>query len=298
MNAATVLGLGMMGSTIARLLVDSGWQVTVWNRSPGKAGALQARGARLAATPEAAVEASDLVVMCVHDYRAAEAILAAPGVSLAIADRVLVQLTTGSPQDARDAQAWAEARGAGYVDGAIQAAPSQMGRPDTPILLSGAAPAFAASKPMLEILAGDLVYLGERIDAAATMDLATLSYVYGATIGFLHGARLAESAELDVAQYGRIVRQISPSFGAFFEHEGKVIRNGDFRVTESPMRISIEATRRILQSSLEAGISTEVPALVVDLFDRAEAAGLGDEEVAALIKVMRDPADASCELCG
>lgn len=79
-----------------------------------------------------------------------------------------------------------------------------------------------------------------------------------------------------MAHYGRIVKDISPSFGAFFQHEGAVIQSGDFKITESPLRISVEATERILQASTSAGINVEVPALVASLLKRADAAGLGD----------------------
>jgi 3-hydroxyisobutyrate dehydrogenase-like beta-hydroxyacid dehydrogenase len=288
MNEVTVLGLGAMGSTIARLLVDAGLRVTVWNRSADKAETLARAGATVAPTVEAALRASPIAVMCVYDYRAADAILGAPGVAGALDGRVLVQLTTGSPEEARAALAFATSHGARYLDGAIQAAPSQMGQPDTPLLLSGEEAALHEVEPVLRMLAGNVVYLGEAIDAAATMDLATLSYVYGAFAGFLHGARLAEAAGLDVAAFGRIVNQISPSFGAFFEHEGGVIQSGDFAITESPLRISIEATRRILQSTRTAGVNAEFPAFVADWFDRAEVAGLADLEAAALIEILRE----------
>jgi 3-hydroxyisobutyrate dehydrogenase-like beta-hydroxyacid dehydrogenase len=287
MNEVTVLGLGSMGTTIAQLFIRRGRRVTVWNRSAGKAEALFAQGAALAEAADAAVRASPVVVMCVFDYKAAEAILGAPGMAEAMAGRILVQLTTGSPDDARKAMEWCRQHRAQYLEGAIQAAPSQMGKSDTPLLLSGEHAAYQAVEFLLKDLAGNLVYLGDRIEAASTMDLATLSYVYGAMAGFLHGARIAEVEGLDVAQYGRIVNEISPSFGAFFQHEGSVIQSGDFTITESPLRISVEATQRILQASKEARINTEIPALVADLLARADAAGLGDEELAALIKVLR-----------
>lgn len=54
------------------------------------------------------------------------------------------------------------------------------------------------------------------------------------------------------------------------------------------MHISIEATQRILRSSRDAGLNIEIPALIANLFARADAAGLGDQEMAALIKVLRD----------
>jgi 3-hydroxyisobutyrate dehydrogenase-like beta-hydroxyacid dehydrogenase len=291
MNDVTVLGLGSMGITLARLFLKKGRRVTVWNRSAEKALGLATQNAlqtpHVAPDVAAAVRASSLVVMCVYDYAAADAIWRSPGVAEAVAGRTVVQLTTGSPKEARDAAAWAARHGAHYLDGAIQAAPSQMGQADTPVLLSGPQAAWQDAKAVLEDIAGDIVYLGPQIDAAASMDLATLSYVYGAFTGFIHGARLVETNGLDVAQFGRIVQKISPSFGAFFAHEGAVIQSGDFRITESPLRISVEATARILQASRDAGLATQIPALSADLLQRADQAGLGGEELAALIKLLR-----------
>ncbi|HYG69505.1 MAG TPA: NAD(P)-binding domain-containing protein, partial [Anaeromyxobacteraceae bacterium] len=205
----------------------------------------------------------------------------------AIAGRVLVQLTTGSPQDARDAEGWARRHGAEYLDGAIQAAPSQMARPDTTILVSGAAGAFRRSQAVLAVFGGNVKYLGEQIGAAATMDLATLSFVYGAFLGFIQGARTAEAEGLRVDTYGTIVAEMSPGFGAFFKYESEVIHSGDYRVSESPMRISVEATERIAQEARRSGIDARFPTFVASMFERAMAAGHADEEIAALIKVLR-----------
>lgn len=276
-----------MGFTIARLFLERGRRVTVWNRSAGKADPLVAMGATLAASAAEAVSSGELVVMCVYDYTAAKDILQSPGVAQALAGKTLVQLTTGSPEEAREALAWARSHGAAYLDGAIQAAPSQMGQADTPVLLSGNPAVYASAQETLKDLAGNIAFLGEKIEAAATMDLATLSYVYGATAGFIQGALIAETQGLDVGVFGKLVADISPTFGAFFKHEGAVIQSGDFTISESPMRISIEATRRILLSSQASGINSEIPAFIDDLFQRADRAGLADQELAALIKVVR-----------
>ncbi|WPH19380.1 NAD(P)-dependent oxidoreductase [Variovorax paradoxus] len=283
----TVLGLGSMGQTLARLYLDKGYEVTVWNRTAGKADALAAGGAVAARSAAEAVRASPVAVMCVYDYRAVDAILAMEGVAAALDGRLLLQLTTGSPQDARDAEAWAHRQGASYLEGAIQAAPDQMGRPDTPILVSGAEAVFRTAEPLLRVLGGGIVYLGGKASAAAAMDLATLSTIYGTLLGFLHGARVAEHEGFDVAEYGRIVAGIMPTFAGFLQHEGGVIQSGDFAISQSPMRISIEATQRILQTAQQAGINSEFPAFAAGLFRRADAAGLGGEEVAALIKLLR-----------
>ena len=167
-----------------------------------------------------------------------------------------------------------------------------MGQPDTPILLSGAEPAFRRSEPLLKVLAGNLTYLGADAGAASAMDLATLSYVYGAMLGFLHGARVCEAEGFRVDSYGAIVAAISPSFGEFFRHEGAVIQSGNFAVSESPLKISVEATARLAQIARETGINAEFPTFVSGFFQRAAAAGYGDEEAAALIKLLRGPAEA------
>jgi 3-hydroxyisobutyrate dehydrogenase-like beta-hydroxyacid dehydrogenase len=287
MNEATVIGLGKMGVTLARLLLRAGYRVTVWNRTPEKAAALVREGARLAPSAADAVQACPILVLCVHDYTAAREILEASPVAAALPRRTVVNLSTGSPKDARALEQWIHARGGRYLDGAIQAAPAQMGQPDTMILLSGEPAAFAAAEPALKVFAGNLNYLGEQIGAASAMDLATLSYVYGASIGFFHGARIAEVEGFRVDDYGAIVAKIAPAFGEFLKYEGSVIQSGDFTATESPLSISVEATARLAETARESGINDDLPSFVASFFRRAVAAGYQSEEAAAIIKVLR-----------
>ncbi len=287
MSDVTILGLGPMGLALSDLMLKSGKRVTLWNRSTEKATALVTRGAKLAATPAEAIAASPVALFIVYDYAAANTILRGPGVTDALKGKLIANLGTGSPQEAKDAAAFIEANGARYLDGAIQAAPSQMGQADTPVLISGQRAVFDEALPLLKLLAGNPVYLGEKIEAAAVMDLATLSYVYGAYAGFLHGARVAEATGIDVASFGSIVHDIAPSFGAFFKHQGSVIQSGDFTISESPLRISISAVERIQKESEALQINSQVPALVNGWLKRADKAGLADQELAALIKVLR-----------
>lgn len=287
MKQVAVIGLGQMGSTLARLLMEAGYGVTVWNRTAAKAAPLVAQGATLAASPLAAVQSAGAVVVCVHDFAAADEILRTDDIGAALAGKLLLQLTTGSPAEARESDAWVRAHGGTYLDGAIQAAPSQMGREDTPILLSGAQEAWRQHEPLLRVFGGGLSYLGEDAGAAAAMDMATLSYIYGAMIGFVHGARIAESEGFRVDRYGALVAGIAPTFADFLKYEADVIQSGDFTVGESPLSISVEATARIARAARESGLNDEFPRFAADLFRRAADAGHGEEEAAALIKVLR-----------
>lgn len=286
MLEVSVIGLGTMGSTLARLLLQNGYRVTVWNRTIAKADPLVQAGAVLAPNVAATVSASPIIVICVHDYPATNQILATKEIAAALAGRTLIQLSTGSPQEARDTEMWARERGADYLDGAIQAAPSQMGKPDTPILVSGVETAFRQSESLLKVLGGNLTYLGEQIGSVSAMDLATLSYIYGGMLGFYHGARICQAEGFHVDAYGSIVADIAPSFGEFLKHEGTIIQTGDYTVSESPLKISVEATDRLVKTAQAAQINAEFPTFASGLFKRAMAAGYGNEEAAALVKVL------------
>lgn len=289
MNQLAVIGLGQMGATLAKLLLAADMKVQVWNRNPAKAEPLASAGARIAPTAVQAVRAADIVVMCVHDFGAAHQILAGEGVKAALRGKLLIHLTTGSPQEARDLADAMRTAGVGYLDGAIQVAPEQMGQPDTTILLSGPEADHVRARDVLAVFGGNVVYLGEDPAAAATMDLATLSYVYGACLGFFQGAALAQAEGLDVGVYGDIVAAMSPSFGEFLRHEGGTIKRGDFTISQSPLSISVDATRRIESAMRGKGLHAELPAVFARLLSQAQEAGYGQQEFSSVVKVMAAP---------
>lgn len=283
----SVIGLGQMGSTLARLLLAKGHQVQVWNRSPERARPLAAAGATVAGSAEAAIRAGSIVVVCVHDHAASDAILDGGRARAALDGRVLLQFSTGSPTEARAADRKAREAGAAYLDGAIQVAPSQMGRPDTTILVAGESAALERARDVLAAFGGNVVHVGERAGAAATMDMATLSYVYGAVLGFIHGARVVEAEGVSMQVYGDALAAMAPSYGEFLKHEAGVIASGRFEASESPLSISVETTRRLERIARESGLDARVPALAAELFREADQAGHGQQELAALIKVLR-----------
>lgn len=287
-SEVSVIGLGAMGSALARALLEDGHRVTVWNRTSAKAEPLVREGAILAPGAAAAVAASPVVLICVDDYTVTRNILGAEEVAPSLSGRVVVDLSSGTPQQARDAEAWARERGIAYLDGAIMATPSQMGRPDTPLFVSGAESTFQRSKPVLDSLAGNLIYVGESVGAAAAWDLATLSCLFGALLGFFHGARIFESEGLRVGDYGSMIADISPVLGEMMKHAGDVIQTGSYGEVQSSVKTCTRGVELFLKQAREAGINSEFPTFGMGLFGKAMAAGYGEQEVAALIKVFRE----------
>ncbi|MFD0698248.1 NAD(P)-dependent oxidoreductase [Paenibacillus sp. GCM10027628] len=288
MSEVTIIGLGPMGIALTRALLKDGYRVTVWNRTAEKADPLVREGAVLASNAASAVEASPITIICVANYETSYKILDTKEVIPALADRVLIQLTTGSPKEARDYEAWAHKHAADYLDGAIAATPGQMGRPETTIFVSGARTALLKSEAILKSLAGNVPYLGEQAGSASAFDLGFLSYLYGSFLGFMHGARIFESEGHRVDALGSMLLTIAPFIGEMIKHMGETIQKGDFENPESSLKTSAVGLEMFLQQAREAKINAEFPAFAMGLFKRAMEAGYGDEKVAAIIKVLRE----------
>lgn len=205
MSEVSVIGLGAMGTALARALLQKGHHVTVWNRTSARTEPLVQEGAILASNAASAISMSPVVIICVANYETAYSILETKEATPALSGRVLIQLSTGTPRQARDSEVWAKVRGASYLDGAITATPSQMGRPNSTIFVSGAETAFRQSEHILKCLAGNVMYLGEQVSAASSMDLAFLSYLFGSMLGFFHAARILEADGLSVDTFGSMM---------------------------------------------------------------------------------------------
>lgn len=277
MGKITQLGLGLMGSALARSLVAGGHQVTVWNRSADKAAGLASSGARVATSIVDAVRASPVIAVCIDSYANTLALL--EPIERHLADKTVIQLGTGSPRDARDSEKWFEARGADYLDGAILAGPEAIGK-DALIVFAGAAATFERCRPFLTALAGDLRYVGANIGAAPALDLAWLSEYVGLFLGVIHGVRLCKSEGVPLDQYAALAKEGSPSRWLL-----DVVASGQFDNPPNTLSVWYSALRRIQEHSRDVGLSSDIPDLAATYFDRAVAAGHGEEHVAALVKV-------------
>lgn len=286
----TVIGLGSMGAALARAFVSKGFRVTVWNRDMSKAQPLTAAGAIAAESITKAVEASPVIVVCVSDYKASQKIFEADGAAAALRGRVLVQLSTGTPKESRGLDAWIQQRQAACLNGDIMAWPRQIGTDAATISVSGPEEIFQRHEGVLRALAGQVVYLGKEPGASAALFHSVLAYLAGSWIGFCHGALISEKEGLRAEDLGILLEQISPMLGTELRHMGEVIQYGRFSDPESTVKTTGEDLQLLVQQAKEAGINSELPEFAAKLFKRTMDAGYAQEEHAAVIKVLREPA--------
>lgn len=280
----SVIGLGQMGRKIVQLYVDAGYQVTVWNRTKGKATELS--GIVEAESVEAAIAASPLSIVIVYDNQGTLEILKRVKDERIYIGKTIANFTTGSPKEAAEIETIISTLGGRYINGAIQVAPDQMGLESTTILVSGDKRAFNQQEPVLGILGGNLKHLSENAAASSAMDLATLTWLYGSYVGLIYGVNLSQEYGLNLADYSSIIGEIAPGFVDFFQYEVNVINRGDYQITQSPLPISVAATQRIAESFQELNVLQEFPQVLKSILQEAHEKGLNNEELAAITKVV------------
>lgn len=284
MNKVSVIGLGAMGSALAGALLARRHKVTVWNRSPQKADSLAAKGALRAQSARDAVLASDLVIACLLTYETARDALGAAGDALS--GRTLVNLTNGTPQQARDFGDWVSGHGGDYLDGGIMAIPPMIGQASAMILYSGSHAAFDRSSTTLQSQ-GTAQYVGDDAGRAALYDLSLLSGMYGLFAGAIHATALVGSEKIAARDFmPMLLAWLEAMMTALPEMAGQVDTGDFFKDVVSSLGMQAKAYPNLIEASRAQGVSTELVEPMGALMNRAVAAGYGDADIASLVQVI------------
>jgi 3-hydroxyisobutyrate dehydrogenase-like beta-hydroxyacid dehydrogenase len=287
MSDVSVIGLGKMGSALAQAFVRAGRTVTVWNRTAAATAPVERMGATATPAVADALIASPVVVVCLADYDATGEVLGADGAVEALAGRTVVQLTSGTPDQARRLEAGVTAAGATYLDGAIAAWPRQIGGPEAAIAVSGPEEPYQRVAPLLRELAGEVTYLGPSIGHALAVFNAGLAYLAGHWLGFAHAATIAEAEGLDVEQFAGMMASMVPGLADDLRHMGRVVATDSYGDPESTVRTVGADLGRLADFATDLRTDHRFPALAADVFRRALDAGFGEEEHVAVVKVLR-----------
>ncbi len=292
MAQASVIGLGAMGSILAKVLAERGHQVTAWNRSPlptARAGMLNRVGVTYAATPAAAIAASSLTIMCVLDYAAADSILDGPGVREAVVGRTLVQLTNGSEDEVRRQLERAQAFGGHMLCGGIVGYPRHIGRSDTAILYAGSETAFAEHKETLAALAGAQRFLGEDPALQNATYAAGFGFYFAALMGFLENAALAASRGVAPADFAATMPAMTALLLDHMADTARRIAAGDYEGDQASVDVHLVGAQWRRRAFVENGLQSLMGDAYATYCQQAHDAGDGGQDIAAIYKRIVTP---------
>lgn len=287
-SAVSVIGLGAMGSALARALLDNGHDVTVWNRTATKSEPLVELGASAARSAADAISASEIIIVCVRGYAAADEVFSPSGVASMLEAKTVFQLGTGTPSEVGDAAGWFAAQGGSYLDGAIMDFPEQVGTAQCQVLVSGDREGFERFGWVLDAFGGDIRYLGPDPAASAVVNSSGLAFVYAASHAFLSAAAMcdASGAPLDLLAdvVGKFAGQMPPLFGEYVE----MITARTYDSRNLRLASGAENLEAIITFGQQAGVETSLFESALSSFQAAAEQDNG-VNLAATFEVLRQP---------
>lgn len=272
-----------MGSALASRLLDTGYDVTVWNRTPGRDTVLIESGAHPAETVAGAAAANPLIVACL--LRASSVHQTLTPVVEQLRGRTLINLTTTTPNEARELAEWADQHDLTYLDGAILAIPAMIGTPAAQIFYSGPHSVYDQHHELLDTWATS-TYDGADPGMASLIDLAMLSGMYQMFAGFFHGAAMVGSEGMTAAEFARRTTPFLSAMTSGFTEYAAVIDGGDYT---APGQQSLEFSdlSHIVRASDEQRVNPATLAAVQGLITQQIATGHGSEGLARVFESMR-----------
>jgi 3-hydroxyisobutyrate dehydrogenase len=280
------VGLGTMGAAMAANLRRAGFEVTVWNRTPGRAADLVELGAREAPTPAAVAAASDVLVCCVSDTPDVEAVLFGDdGVASGIAPGALViDCSTISPSATVGfAKRLADA-GVAFVDAPVSGGSEGARNATLTIMVGGEPDAFERARPVLAAMGKTVTRFGPAGSGQAVKAVNQV-ILAGAYLGVAEGIVLALKAGLDPVAVAEALGGGAARSWVLENRSGRMIDN------EYPLgfRTSLHLKDLVIALEMARGLGATLPVagMAAQLEAGLVAQGHGDEDMSNLARSIR-----------
>jgi 3-hydroxyisobutyrate dehydrogenase-like beta-hydroxyacid dehydrogenase len=284
MMRVSVLGLGHMGKAVGLRLRDQGYEVTVWNRTPGRAEVLVQRGAREAASIAHALAGADVVITLLTNDTAVEQVaLGADGAIRHLpAEAVLVDMSTVYPDTSRTLAA--RTPGGRFIDAPILGGPEALLNGKAKLLISGHEDLVKGLDPLWTDLSASYIYTGANGTATTLKLLSNLSLVGGTAL-------LAEAVATAQASgiHNEVLRQVfgqSPAVAPGVHLRMEDILQGDHHGWWS-LELADKDMTLILKLGAAAGTRLPIAEATEALIRKAIGAGYGELDLGAMVEAIR-----------
>lgn len=282
------IGLGQMGSGMVSRLIDSGHQLSVWNRTPAAARAFAARGAWIAGTAEQTLDA-DVVISMLADDAATEAVWIASGLVHKMPPRGLhLNMASVSPRMGEQLDVAHRLHGSAYVSAPVFGRPEFAARGELDIVAAGAPDAIARCEPLFGTLGRRWFHVAGEAPKANAVKVAR-NFLLATIIESLgESMALVEKAGVDPRVFYDIVTSTamnSPSH----KNYGRLMLDNPPDPTFT-LKLGLKDVELALQTAADLGVPLPTAQLMREQHLRAIARGYGERDWAALGTYIMDSA--------
>jgi len=280
------IGLGTMGAAMAANVARAGFEVTAWNRTPGRGTELAELGVRLAPSAAAVASASDVVITIVSDTADVEAVLFGPdGVAGGAGEGCLVvDMSTISPSATRGFATRLAERGVALLDAPVSGGSEGAQKGTLSIFVGGDEADLERARSVLEAMGTTITHVGP-VGSGQAVKAVNQVILAGGYLGVAEGIVLAIKAGLDVEQ---VVAALS---GGAAQSWVLANRSGRMLANDYPLGFKVSLHRKDLRIALElageTGTTLPISALVETIEAGLIAQGHGDDDVSALARAIR-----------
>ena len=284
-DRVAVIGLGIMGSGMARHLAEQGYAVTGFDRTRRRAEELVAYGVNVAATPREAAAAAETVILMLSDDAATRACVDGPdGVLAGLKPGTLVlQMATLAPETTLALAAEVRERKGDLLEGPVMGSASEAAAGKLWVLAGGDEATLERARPLLNSLAQDVYYAG-ALGQAARLKLANNLLSANLVTALAETMALLEACGIDPALYVQVLEGSNLGTRMLVGKSGQMVA-GDYaaRFSIANGYKDVGLALRLAQS---VGLQLRHGESVRAAYDRAMERGLGAEDIAAIRKVV------------
>jgi 3-hydroxyisobutyrate dehydrogenase len=278
-------GLGLMGSRMARQFLDKGFPLTVWNRTVGKAGALEKKGARVVKTPRDLAEASDVVVACLSDPPAVEHfIFGADGLLMGVRPGFrYLETSTISPSLMRKIAEALQDRGAEGLEAPVTGSKTGAEKGTLLLMTGGRKELHDELMPVMMAIGSKAIYCGET-GQASLVKLIGNSIISFMLEGLCEGLVVGKKAGLSSETILEVVMS-SGYASPYFPFKGNAIARRDWE-THFSIDLLVKDQTLMLAEAAAHGVPMPGLAAIREVCQAARGQGFGGEDIAAVYKVV------------
>jgi len=286
------IGMGSMGSRMAGRLLAAGYDLTVYNRQRERTRPLEQRGAQVAATLCDLAAGAEIVLSCVADDAAVEAVMTGPGGALTAArpGTVFIEMSTVSPATSRRLYEAALREQVSVLDAPVSGSTPQAEQGQLVIFVGGEQPVYDRCRPILGTLGRESFYLGPA-GSGATMKLCVNTFLglgmQALAEAIALGLKAGLQREYFLAALGETA-VLSPSQKSKLDNA----RKGAYPAT-FPLRLMLKDFGLILESAMELLVPMPATAAAqqVCIAEHTRQSDAGrDEDLSSVIRAMEQAA--------
>jgi 3-hydroxyisobutyrate dehydrogenase len=282
-----LMGLGLMGSGMARNLLAAGFPLTVYNRTPEKAAPLADAGARVATSPRDAAAGAEIVISMVSDDAASRAVWLGDDGALAGAEpgALLIESSTVTAEWVRELAGRAAERGFELLDAPVTGSKPQAAEGKLLFLVGGSESALERARPVLAAMSRDIVHIGPT-GSGALIKLVN-NFLCGVQAASLAEAlALIDATGLDRGRALEVLTGGAPGSPMVKTLADRMAAR-DFS-TRFALRLMLKDLDYAFGEGARSGVPLRTAASARDVFESSVAAGDGEKDLSAVVEQFRE----------